>query len=87
MFYTRSERKSRDAIIEELLGKFSVLSVPRLYNVEQLRFEYVHRSPASRRRRRKGNPVPGSITGPRCSVGYKCGDLALQVGGVSNLRE
>jgi hypothetical protein len=26
--------------------------------------EYLHRNPASRRRRRKGNPVPGSITGP-----------------------
>jgi hypothetical protein len=29
--------------------------------------EYLHRSPASRRRRRKGNPVPGGITGPPCS--------------------
>jgi hypothetical protein len=37
-----------------------------------------NRSPLSHRRRRKGNPVPG---------GYKYGDLALQVGGVSNLRE
>jgi hypothetical protein len=25
-------------------------------------FEYLHRIPASRRRRRKGNPVPGDIT-------------------------
>jgi hypothetical protein len=40
--------------------------------------EYFHRSPASRRRRREGNPVPG---------GYEHGDLALQVGGVSNLRQ
>jgi hypothetical protein len=40
--------------------------------------EYLHRSPASRRRRRKGNPVPG---------GYKYGDLALHGGGVSNLRQ
>jgi hypothetical protein len=24
--------------------------------------EYLHRGPASRRRRRKGNPVPGDIT-------------------------
>jgi hypothetical protein len=30
-------------------------------------FKYLHRSPASRRRRRKGNPVPGGITGPLCS--------------------
>jgi hypothetical protein len=28
------------------------------------RLEYLHRSPANRRRRRKGNPVPGGITGP-----------------------
>jgi hypothetical protein len=31
--------------------------------------EYFHRSPASRRRPRKGNPVPGGITGPPCSWG------------------
>jgi hypothetical protein len=31
--------------------------------------EYLHRSPASRRRRRKGNPVPGDINGPPCSWG------------------
>jgi hypothetical protein len=34
--------------------------------------EYFHRSRASRRRRRKANPVPG---------GCKCGDLDLKVGG------
>jgi hypothetical protein len=28
------------------------------------RLEYSRRSPSSRRRRRKGNPVPGGITGP-----------------------
>jgi hypothetical protein len=32
-------------------------------------FEYLHRSPASSRRRRKWNPVPGIITGPSCSRG------------------
>jgi hypothetical protein len=31
--------------------------------------EYLHRSPASGKRRRKGNPVPGGITGPPCSWG------------------
>jgi hypothetical protein len=31
--------------------------------------EYPHRSPASRRRRRKENPVPGGITGPPCHWG------------------
>jgi hypothetical protein len=33
-------------------------------------------------------PVPGGITGPTCSWGiYIYGDLALQVGRVSNLRQ
>jgi hypothetical protein len=32
-------------------------------------FEYLHRSPTSHRRRRKGNPVPGGISGPPCSWG------------------
>jgi hypothetical protein len=31
--------------------------------------KYLHRSPASRRRRRKENPVPGGITGPPFSWG------------------
>jgi hypothetical protein len=31
--------------------------------------EYLHRSPASRRRRRKGNPVPGGMTGANLSLG------------------
>jgi hypothetical protein len=39
-------------------------------------------------RQQKGNPVPGGITGPPCSWegggGYKYGDLALQVEGVSD---
>jgi hypothetical protein len=48
--------------------------------------EYLHLSPASRRRLRKGNPVLGGITGPPCSWGYKYGYVALQVGRVSNLR-
>jgi hypothetical protein len=33
------------------------------------RVEYLHRSLASGRRRRKGNPMPGGITGPPCSWG------------------
>jgi hypothetical protein len=45
-----------------------------------------HRSHASRRRRRKGNLVPESITGPPCSSGIY-GDLALQVGKVLNQRQ
>jgi hypothetical protein len=42
--------------------------------------ECLHRSPASRRRQRKGSPIPG---------GCKYGDLAPQVGGggVPNLRQ
>jgi hypothetical protein len=31
--------------------------------------EYLHRCPASRKRRQKGNPVPGGIPGPPCSWG------------------
>jgi hypothetical protein len=49
--------------------------------------KYLHRSPASCRRRHKGNPVLGGITGPPCSWGYKYGHLVLQVGLVSNLRQ
>jgi hypothetical protein len=41
--------------------------------------EYLHSSPASRRRRRKGNPVPGVITGHPVPGGNRYGDLALQV--------
>jgi hypothetical protein len=40
--------------------------------------QYFHRSPASRRRRRKGNAVPGE---------YKYRDLDLQIEGFSNLRQ
>jgi hypothetical protein len=32
-------------------------------------FEYLHRSSVGRRRRQKGNTVPGVITGPPCSWG------------------
>jgi hypothetical protein len=49
--------------------------------------EYLIRSPASLRRRRKGNPVPGGITEYPVPVGYEYWDLALQVGEVSNLRQ
>jgi hypothetical protein len=50
--------------------------------------EYLHCIHASYRRRRNGNRVPGGITGSLCSWGgYKHGELAFQVGGVSNLRE
>jgi hypothetical protein len=59
---------------------FSTWSVPRGYKRDKdwslVRvlpcgggFEYLHRSPASSKRRRKGNPVPGGITGPPCSWG------------------
>jgi hypothetical protein len=47
--------------------------------------EFLHLSPASRKRRRKRNPVPGGIIGGQPVLGrYKYWDLALQVGGVSN---
>jgi hypothetical protein len=47
---------------------FSVGSAPKLYNENLTRVEYFHLSTASRRRRRKGNPVPGGIIGPPCSL-------------------
>ena len=31
-----------------------------------------------------GCPVPGGTAGPPCPGGYKCGELALQVGGWAN---
>jgi hypothetical protein len=39
--------------------------------------EYPHRSPESRRRRRKGNPVPG----PPVTSGHKYRYVDTQVGG------
>jgi hypothetical protein len=42
--------------------------------------EYLHRSPESRRRRWKGNPVPRGITGQPVTGGHKYRDLVLQVG-------
>jgi hypothetical protein len=39
--------------------------------VKTQKSEYLHRSPASRRRGRKGNPVPGGLTGPTYSWGIK----------------
>jgi hypothetical protein len=54
---------------------FSKRSVPRCYKEDNWSnlcgggVEYLHRSPASRRRRRKGNPVTGGTTWPRCSWG------------------
>jgi hypothetical protein len=46
--------------------------------------ECLHRSPVSPKRRHKENPVPGGINRPPCSWGNKYGNLALQVGGVSD---
>jgi hypothetical protein len=47
--------------------------------------EYLHRSPVSLKRRRKGNQVPGVYLGNPVFWGYKYGDLAHQVGGVSKI--
>jgi hypothetical protein len=69
--------KDTNATIENAV--FYMRSVPGLYEEDQMDredqvpcgggVEYLHRSPASRRRRRKGNPVPGGITGPPCLWG------------------
>jgi hypothetical protein len=46
--------------------------------------EDLHRNPAIVRGDKKGNPLPGGVTGPPCSLGggYKYGDLTLQVVGM-----
>jgi hypothetical protein len=44
---------------------------------------HLYHSPASRKRRSEGNPVPGGTAEQPCSWGYRYGNLALQVGGVS----
>jgi hypothetical protein len=49
--------------IWDLLGPFSVYSSGKYLDGN------LHRSLASPRRRRKGNPVPGGITGPQCFWG------------------
>jgi hypothetical protein len=54
----------RSPASEDLSRWASRLSSPR-----EGGFEYLHRSPASRRRRRKGSTAPGGITGPSCSWG------------------
>jgi hypothetical protein len=59
--------RNMHAIIHELLGVVSsVRFVPWGGG-----FENILRSPASLRRRRKGNPVTGSITRPPCSWAIK----------------
>jgi hypothetical protein len=45
--------------------------------------EYLHRSPASRNRRRKGNTVSGGITGHPVLGENECRNLPIQVRGVS----
>jgi hypothetical protein len=46
--------------------------------------ECLQRNSAIRKRQQKGNPVPGGITGPPYSWGYKYGNLALRVEEVSD---
>jgi hypothetical protein len=45
------------------------------------RLEYLHHSPTNHRRQQRGNPVPGSVSGPPCHWVHKYRDLVLQVGG------
>jgi hypothetical protein len=47
--------------------------------------EYFHRSPSSRKRLRKGNPVPGVYLGHPVPGGYKYRNLAFQAGGISRI--
>jgi hypothetical protein len=46
--------------------------------------EYLHRSPASRKRRQQGTQCPGVYLAYPIPEGYKYGDLAFLVGGVSD---
>jgi hypothetical protein len=68
----------------------SIQHIIRQYITVQWRFpcgggiEYLHRSPASSKRRRKG-PVPGVYLGHPVPGGYKYRDMALQVAGVSRI--
>jgi hypothetical protein len=54
-----------------LMYKLTVGSCNSIFSNESIPcgggFEYLHRSPASRRRRRKGNSIAGVITMPPCS--------------------
>jgi hypothetical protein len=75
---------STEVTIEVLLETmFHIRSVQSCYQRREFRYgrrwwlpcgggvEYLHRSPASRTKRRKGNPVPGGITGPPRSWAIK----------------
>jgi hypothetical protein len=66
-------------------GRCFVLDPLRMYASRDSRLalqgsNHLHRRRASRKRRRKGNPVPGGITGPPCSWGFKEADLASRLG-------
>jgi hypothetical protein len=59
---------------------FSIRSVPLHLTPRGGGFEYLHCSPASRRKQRKKNLVPGGITGHPVPGASNYGDLDLQVG-------
>jgi hypothetical protein len=78
VFSTQSVRQLRAETLELLEAVFSMRPVSRCYKQDKSDFSenpvwrlgrIFHRSPASRRRRRKANPVPGFITGPPSSWG------------------
>jgi hypothetical protein len=65
-------------IWRHLWGRCFISGPPRIYASRDSRLTlqgvetgsiHFHRSPASRKRRQRGNPVPGVITGPTCSWG------------------
>jgi hypothetical protein len=85
------------ATTEELLkGVFSVRSVPRLYNEDQLLVMNLEETETKndcagesqqKFNRPTGHPSAWGYNWATLFLGDKYGDLALQVGGVSNLRQ
>jgi hypothetical protein len=61
---------TRKQAMEQIFSVRSVSGAKQgLVDIREGGFKYFHRSPASCRRQRKGNPVRGGITGPPCSLG------------------
>jgi hypothetical protein len=82
----RSAATNIHAIIKKILGHCEALAVTFVEwgGVRRFRIscgggvEYLHCCPASRRRRRKGNPVPEVIMGHPVPGGYKYEDLVWE---------
>jgi hypothetical protein len=65
------------------VNEYKALTLAVLVKPPGAALEYLHRSPASRKRRQKGNPLSVSLKHP-VPGGYRYADLSLKVGRVSN---